>query len=413
MDYIIRIKSNDGFSEIGSISFDGNAVIFPIRVTISTTPNTLPSEIIVTAEDSYGYGNDVYIRTGYKVSGLSSYKNADTESIWEGQGGGATLDASQFDENGERIYYVVDRSVAFFEYQYPTANINRKIEKNEIVMLPCDQKVAYSDFKFSSFGNCILQYTGASSWDYIKGIDLTGKETPSLVGLQIDAKCQRKKMQGDFILNVWDRPTGGLSYRLSDDGSYYICNGLGSAEKTDIVIASEIDGKPVKEIDNDAFGRTNITSIKIPPSVTTIAFGCLADCQQIRHISAPFIGKTIGDRVSIPSWFGSASNVDGTMGSNSLKSVQIYGTMGLSDFLSVYGAFAGCPNLETIHLPPTGVYLNLEMFYRCHDVTSIMFYGSVRQFNALPKTNNWAAQLRSLDKVTCSDGYVDISQWKG
>jgi hypothetical protein len=37
--------------------------------------------------------------------------------------------------------------------------------------------------------------------------------------------------------------TPGIAYELSEDGSYYICTGIGEATDTDIAISNEIDGK--------------------------------------------------------------------------------------------------------------------------------------------------------------------------
>lgn len=72
-----------------------------------------------------------------------------------------------------------------------------------------------------------------------------------------------------------DEFTEGLEYILSDDGTYYICDG--GYAKGDIVIPATHEGLPVKEISESAFygdrrGCFNLTGVVIPDSVKTIEF---------------------------------------------------------------------------------------------------------------------------------------------
>ena len=68
-----------------------------------------------------------------------------------------------------------------------------------------------------------------------------------------------------------NEPTEGLEYTLSDDGTYYICSGIGTATEKDIVIPSTYNGKPVASIGERAFySYRKLKSIVIPDSVTSI-----------------------------------------------------------------------------------------------------------------------------------------------
>lgn len=81
-------------------------------------------------------------------------------------------------------------------------------------------------------------------------------------------------------------PTEGLTYTLSNDGTYYTCTGIGIATDTDIVIANEIDGIPVTSIGNNAFrGRDSLTSIVIPNSVTSIGGYVFDSCSKLTSIT--------------------------------------------------------------------------------------------------------------------------------
>ena len=80
--------------------------------------------------------------------------------------------------------------------------------------------------------------------------------------------------------------TEGLEYRLSDDESYYICTGIGSADSADIRIPSEYNGLPVKEIGSKAFfvcGR--LKTVTIPDSVTKIGMNAFLDCTGLTTVN--------------------------------------------------------------------------------------------------------------------------------
>lgn len=86
--------------------------------------------------------------------------------------------------------------------------------------------------------------------------------------------------------------TKGLLYILSDDGSFYICEGAGSFETlTDVVIANSIDGIPVTTIGVDAFcENTEVASIVIPDNVITIEDYAFFSCYNLERVR---IGKGV------------------------------------------------------------------------------------------------------------------------
>ena len=63
----------------------------------------------------------------------------------------------------------------------------------------------------------------------------------------------------------------GLEFELSEDETYYIVIGIGTCTDDNIIIPSTHDGKPVKEIGEDAFAYERyISSVAIPSSITVI-----------------------------------------------------------------------------------------------------------------------------------------------
>ena len=79
--------------------------------------------------------------------------------------------------------------------------------------------------------------------------------------------------------------TEGLAYTLSDDGTYYICSGIGSATDTDIVIANTYNGLPVGSIGTYAFSDcTNLASVVIPDSITIIGDYAFYECTSLANV---------------------------------------------------------------------------------------------------------------------------------
>ena len=79
-------------------------------------------------------------------------------------------------------------------------------------------------------------------------------------------------------------PTKGITYSLSKDGTYAIAYDY-EGEDTVILLASEYEGLPVKEIKNYLFSHNdNIVSVFIPNSVTYISEGAFYDCENLELV---------------------------------------------------------------------------------------------------------------------------------
>ncbi len=129
-----------------------------------------------------------------------------------------------------------------------------------------------------------------------------------------------------------NKPTEGLEYTLSNDGTYYICTGMGTATDTDIIIADEIDGIKVKHIGANAFsGCTSLVSITFSKYSTLIGGSAFSGCTNLKSI---IIAHGI---VAIPS--------NAFSGCTNLESVAIpYSCKRISD-----GAFSGCDKLKNVY----------------------------------------------------------------
>lgn len=161
--------------------------------------------------------------------------------------------------------------------------------------------------------------------------------------------------------------TEGLAYRLGYGNGeyYYICDGLGTTSDTDIVIASEYDGKAVKELKSDAFANTNITSVVIADSLTSIADSAFYYCQTLARV-------TIGKGVK-------------SIGVMSFSNCPLLTSITLPEGVTSIGmqAFMGCRGLKSIVIPKSVVSVASQAFSYCSNLTDVYYSGTEAEWNAI------------------------------
>jgi len=149
--------------------------------------------------------------------------------------------------------------------------------------------------------------------------------------------------------------TQGVEYSLSQDGTYAQVTGY-NGEETAVIISSEYQGKPVKTVFNNAFSNDeNITSVKIPDSVTSIGDRAFYDCSSLTSVVIGDSVTSIGDRAfyycsSLTSVVigDSVTSIGGRAFSDctSLTSIEIPDSVtSIGDY-----AFSGCASLKVIEV---------------------------------------------------------------
>ena len=173
-----------------------------------------------------------------------------------------------------------------------------------------------------------------------------------------EAKAYTDKKVANLI------PTEGLAYELSADGTHYRCSGIGTATDTDIVIASEYNGLPVRYIlgDTSFKGNKNITSVTIPDSVETIYANAFTGCTSLKKVNLSEGLKNIG-----------GSAFEGC--SNLTEIVLPYTLEGIFS-----KAFYGCTKLLQIYIPESVKNISNQAFMGC--VSLVGFYWNNSNINA-------------------------------
>ncbi len=159
--------------------------------------------------------------------------------------------------------------------------------------------------------------------------------------------------------------TEGLDYRLSADGTYYICSGRGIATDTDIVIPKTYEGLPVQEIGEAAFyGCKNFTSVKIPSSVTTIRERAFVSCTGLKSITVP----------------------------DSVTTIE-------------YGAFNGCSNVKSVKISKNVTTIENSVFSFCESLTSVTIPDGV---TAIEKKAFQCCY--ALERITIPNGVLSFGE---
>ena len=163
-------------------------------------------------------------------------------------------------------------------------------------------------------------------------------------------------------------------------GAFSDCKGL-----TSITIPNS-----VTSIGSSAFsGCTGLTSITIPNSVTSIGSSAFSYCTGLTSITIPNSVTTIG-----------SSAFSGCTGLTSITIPNSVTSIGGS-------AFRGCSGLTSITIPNSVTSIDNYTFYNCTGLTSITFNGTMAQWKAIDKSNNWNFNTGNY-VVHCTDG--DISK---
>lgn len=192
-----------------------------------------------------------------------------------------------------------------------------------------------------------------------------------------------------------------LDFSVYDNAKY-----LGNQSNPYIVLI-EVTGADItscqihadtKVIASDAFSDcSNLTSITVPDSVTSICYGAFMGCSGLESITIPFVGATIdGTNSTHFSWiFGVDRNIELPSG---LKSVVITGGASIDE-----NAFNGCENLTSITISDSVTSIGYNAFIWCSGLTDISYLGTKEQWSGISKGADWNFSTGDYT-VHCSDG---------
>ena len=180
----------------------------------------------------------------------------------------------------------------------------------------------------------------------------------------------------------------GLSYYEIHDGNTVIGYSVSKGICTDdtVVIPKEYIGKPVVEVNAEAFKYSAIKKVFIPDSVTYIGDWAFIYCTNLTNIIIPDSVTSIGNYAF--------------SGCKSLTSIVIPDSM---ETLGSY-AFCVCSNLSEITIGKSLVTIGEAVFYNCTSLTSIVIPDSVETLG-----EHAFAYCSQLSEITLGESLASIS----
>ena len=172
----------------------------------------------------------------------------------------------------------------------------------------------------------------------------------------------------------------GLAFDLQEDGTYGVRGYINSREA--VIPAKHRDKDVTKILDNGFKDNTNLQSITIPDSITSIGKYAFENCRSIENIKIPESVTEICDgafkgcaffSITIPK---SVTRIEGYTfeGNHRLKKVTLPESVNWID----YRAFADCSALKSITLPEGLICIGKEAFSGCYFLPDLVIPTSVK-----------------------------------
>ncbi len=240
--------------------------------------------------------------------------------------------------------------------------------------------------------------------------------------LVLPVGCTARAAQNESEGNLTG--TSGLEYKLTSDGTGYICTGIGNAATTDIVIPATYSGKPVMMVANNAFYNcVTLTSVTIAEGVQAIELYAFRGCVRLKSVSIPGSVLYIGDRA-----FEGCTSLEKVIiadnakvfekpeedvrmiGESAFKGCTALKELRLPEELTLLSRrmLDACSSLETLTLPAAVKAIDEAALAGCTSLKTVQFSGTKEEWSKLPKGVLWDVDVEGC-VVVCSDGETSMN----
>ena len=180
----------------------------------------------------------------------------------------------------------------------------------------------------------------------------------------------------------------GLKYKVNDDKKTCTITGIGSCTDMALVIPCDIDGYAVTEIADMAFMFTEIVSVKIAETITTVGYGAFMDCDSLTSAEIPDSVTQLTGYVF--------------MGCSNLKDVKLG-----KGITSISECLFNSNKLTSITISAEIKNMDGGAFYACKNLTEIRYEGTTAQWisGTMERHDAWDDGTENYT-VYCTDGVV-------
>ena len=230
--------------------------------------------------------------------------------------------------------------------------------------------------------------------------------SPEVENNDINAvNAQQNKLDDSFATK-----NGTLKYEYIDSATIRVVAYEGKNEKHELDIPSEMNGKTVVEIANDAFDNlSNISSVKIPATVTKIGERAFASCKELAGIELPASVTTLGKGA----FSGCVAMTSANLAAAKIVALDAHMFQGCTALTAValpaemteigWGAFFGCTALETVGLPAQLQKISTQAFQKCTGLVKIEMPATLTLCEVAA-----FAECENLAEVT----FANVEGWK-
>lgn len=202
----------------------------------------------------------------------------------------------------------------------------------------------------------------------------------------------------DDVVTIWVKPSAGLAYALSSDGTYYSVSGAGGcADDAVIRIPATYNNLPVKGISYAAFQNcTSLTDVMMGVNITNISGDAFIGCSNLTsvHITdmASWCNISFGGGSANPLYYAHNLYLNGKLVTNLVipNTVTSIGFIAFTDCTSLTSVvipdsvtsmantvFSGCSNLANVIIGSGVTSIGNYVFQRCTNLASVIIPNGV------------------------------------
>ncbi len=234
----------------------------------------------------------------------------------------------------------------------------------------------------AAFSGCINLWEIYNLSSHLR-IDIGDYENNGGIGIYaLDIKYMK-----DFPSDI-DKRSDGFTFFTARDNKAYLVGYTG--EQTELVLPANYNGNTY-EINKKAFYcNSKLTEVIIYEGVTAIGDNAFLNCENLESVTISASLEKIGEEV-----FSACDKLTNVIIGEGVTEIGVR-------------MFNNCKNLKTVTILGNVTRIQSGAFWDCESLTDIYFEGTIEQWNAINKWDNWDLGTGGYT-VHCTDGDVEKS----